>query len=108
VAHPRLPHAAKRTITGMAVRRDVLDDHAGGVCRDGGAIDEIEDTLYSAGNSSMRDFIGTLLIKAGMAVLPAETKELVRGILLYHVPGMLSENEKADIRAAKSEWEHLH
>lgn len=52
----------------------------------------------------MRHFIGTLLIRAGFAIIPKETRYLVRGILLYHVPGALTETEKAEIRAAKSAW----
>ncbi len=48
-----------------------------------------------------RSFIGSLLIRAGMAIVPADVRAMLRGILLYHVPGMLTEQEKADIRAAK-------
>jgi len=52
----------------------------------------------------MRTIIGTLLIKIGVQILPKEVRNLVRGILLYHVPGALTEAEKADVRAAKREW----
>jgi hypothetical protein len=49
-----------------------------------------------------RTFVGCLLIKAGMAMVPADVREFVRGIIMYHVPGAMSETEKAEIRAAKS------
>lgn len=54
----------------------------------------------------MRVLIGSLLIRAGMAIIPRDTRELVRGIMLYHVPGALTEAEKAEVRAAKAEWKH--
>lgn len=42
------------------------------------------------------------MIKVGMAVLPPEVRKLVRGVLMYHVPGAMTEAEKAEIRAAKA------
>lgn len=53
----------------------------------------------------IRVFIGAALIRAGMAIIPKDTRDLVRGILLYHVPGALTEAEKAEIRTAKAEWQ---
>lgn len=52
----------------------------------------------------IRTFIGKILIKAGMAILPADVRRLVRNVIMYHVPGALSENEKAEVRAAKASW----
>ncbi len=49
----------------------------------------------------MRVWIGTILIRAGMAMLPADTRKLFQDILLYHVPGALTEAEKAHVRAQK-------
>lgn len=50
----------------------------------------------------MRVFIATLLIKAGFALLPVDLRKLVRALLLYHVPGALTEDEKAEVRKAKA------
>jgi hypothetical protein len=47
----------------------------------------------------MRFLIGKMLIKAGIAVLPCGVRETVRGLLLYHVPGALTEAEKEKVRA---------
>lgn len=50
----------------------------------------------------MRVFIGCLLIRLGMAIIPSGVRDMVRGIIMYHVPGALTEEEKAEIRAAKA------
>lgn len=50
----------------------------------------------------MRFRIARLLIKAGVALLPHDVRDMVRGIVMYHVPGALTEDEKATIRAAKT------
>ena len=50
----------------------------------------------------MRLIIGTKLIELGMAILPPNTRKLVRDLIMYHVPGALTEAEKAVVRAAKS------
>lgn len=50
----------------------------------------------------MRVLLGGLLIKLGMAILPDEVRHLVRGVIMYHVPGALTESEKAEVRAAKA------
>lgn len=52
----------------------------------------------------MRNFLGWLLIKAGMAALRPETREMVRKIIMYHVPGALTDVEKSEVRAAKTTW----
>lgn len=51
----------------------------------------------------LRLLIGCWLMRLGMAVVPTGTREMARNIMLYHVPGMLTENEKAQVRAAKAE-----
>lgn len=50
----------------------------------------------------MRMFLGKALIKIGVAILPCDVRKMVRDILLYHVPGALTETEKAEVRAAKA------
>jgi hypothetical protein len=52
--------------------------------------------------------IGSLLIKLGMAIVPAETRDLVRKMLLYHVPGALTEEAKFEVRYAKAVWALRH
>jgi hypothetical protein len=39
-----------------------------------------------------------------MKILQPETRKLVRGIIMYNVPGALTEAEKAEVRARKAEW----
>lgn len=51
----------------------------------------------------VRVFLGTLLIKSGMAIIPRDVRDLVRGVLMYHVPGALTESEKARVRAARAQ-----
>lgn len=51
---------------------------------------------------SVRSFIGVYTVRIGFAILPADVREIVRGIFLYHVPGALTENEKAEIELAAS------
>jgi hypothetical protein len=53
---------------------------------------------------TLRLVVGTVLIKAGFALIPAEVKDMVRGMILYHVPGAMTEAEKADVRAAKAAY----
>jgi hypothetical protein len=45
----------------------------------------------------MRVFFGCLLLRAGMALLPKDVRQMVRRVLMYHVPGGLTEAEKADV-----------
>jgi hypothetical protein len=52
----------------------------------------------------MRLFIGALLVRLGMRIIPRDAKEMARKIMLYHVPGVLTEDEKAEVRAAKRVW----
>ena len=52
--------------------------------------------------------IGTFLIRIGVKILPKDVHDMVRGMLLYHVPGALTEFEKGDVRAAKAEWLSKH
>lgn len=46
----------------------------------------------------MRTWIGGILIKAGVKILPAETRRMVIGMLAYHIPGALPADEKAWVR----------
>lgn len=50
----------------------------------------------------MRIFIGCLFIKAGMAIIPKGVHHMIRGLLMYHVPNALSEDEKSAVR----QWAH--
>lgn len=52
--------------------------------------------------SGPRTFIGCLLIKAGMAMVPPDVRKFVCGVIMYHVPGAMTEDEKAEVRAAKT------
>jgi hypothetical protein len=47
----------------------------------------------------IRTYIGSLLIKAGMAVTPKDVRDLVRNTLLYHVPDALTSEEKSEVEA---------
>ena len=47
----------------------------------------------------MRVFIAAMLIKLAMAILPKEVRNTVRGLLMYHVPGALTEDEKSKVRS---------
>lgn len=49
----------------------------------------------------MRLLIAKLLLKLGMALLPKDVRDMVRDLLMYHVPGAVSEERKAEIRASK-------
>jgi hypothetical protein len=51
----------------------------------------------------IRAAVGVALIKTGVRILPDRVRKTVRGMLLYHVPGALSEDEKRDIREAAAE-----
>lgn len=48
----------------------------------------------------MRFMLAKLLIRTGVALLSPEVRKLVRGVLMYHVPGGLTEDEKAEVRTA--------
>ena len=54
----------------------------------------------------MRLWVGCMLLKLGMAILPTDSREMAKKIMLYHVPGALSETEKAEVRTAKAAWLH--
>ena len=47
----------------------------------------------------LRNALGCLLLRIGMAIVPKEARDFARGVIMYHVPGALTEAEKADIRA---------
>jgi hypothetical protein len=52
----------------------------------------------------MRVFIARVFITLGMMLLPADVRKMVRGLMLFHVPGALTEHEKADVVSAKADW----
>lgn len=52
----------------------------------------------------MRYVIGKFLIIAGLRIMPKDVSRMVRMLLLYNVPGALTETEKAEVRRAKTEW----
>lgn len=52
----------------------------------------------------IRTFIGSSLIKLGMSILPSDVRKLVRNIVMFHVPGALTDSEKAEVIAAKKQW----
>lgn len=45
----------------------------------------------------MRHWIGIQFVKLGMAIIPADTRRLVVNMIMYHVPGGLSADEKAEV-----------
>jgi hypothetical protein len=49
----------------------------------------------------IRVAVAKALIHIAMAILPSNTRRLVRNILLYHVPGALTEDEKREVVEAK-------
>lgn len=53
-----------------------------------------------------RVLIGCGLIKLGMAILPAQTRKMFRNVIMFHVPGALTEEEKDDVREAKRQWKN--
>jgi hypothetical protein len=53
---------------------------------------------------SLRAKMGCLLIAWGIWIIPGNVRHMVRGILMYHVPGALTEDEKREVRAAKRAW----
>ena len=53
---------------------------------------------------NVRHLIAMLFIKTGMAILPPATRKMVRDLLMYNVPGALTEQERADVRRAKAKW----
>jgi hypothetical protein len=46
--------------------------------------------------------LGSWLIRLGMAIVPSDVRDMARGMMLYHVPGVLSESRKSEIRLAKA------
>jgi hypothetical protein len=48
--------------------------------------------------------IGKFFILLGMAIVPAEVRRMFVKMVMYHVPGGLTEAEKAEVRAAKAAW----
>jgi len=50
----------------------------------------------------LRCLVGRMLISTGMAIIPSDVKEAMRGMMMYHVPGALTENEKASVRRGVS------
>lgn len=49
----------------------------------------------------MRLFIGRLLLRAGMAVLPRDVRELTRDLMMYHVPNGISVERRAELQKMK-------
>lgn len=52
----------------------------------------------------MRHWLGVAFIKIGFALVGKDTRRMFRNIVMYHVPGALTEDEKAEVRAAKGDW----
>jgi hypothetical protein len=52
-----------------------------------------------------RLLLASWLLKAGMALLPKETQDLVRDLLMFHVPGALTVERKLEILRMKSATE---
>lgn len=52
----------------------------------------------------MRHWLAMRFIKIGFAILEPGTRKMFRDILMYNVPGALTEAEKADVRVAKADW----
>lgn len=50
----------------------------------------------------VRLFLAKWLLKAGMAFLPKDTRELVRDLLMFHVPGALTAERKLEIVRMKA------
>jgi hypothetical protein len=44
-----------------------------------------------------RTWLGATLITCGVAVIPSQVRKLVRDILMFHVPGALTEVEKRGV-----------
>lgn len=55
--------------------------------------------------SAIRYRIGKAMVIVGLKVMPAGTRTMLRMILLYHVPGALTEEEKCAVRASKALWQ---
>ena len=54
----------------------------------------------------MRLALARLFLKTGMALLPRETRDLVRDLLMFHVPGAVPEERKREIvrMKAATDW----
>lgn len=52
----------------------------------------------------MRVLIARGFIAFGMMLLPADVRKLVRGMMLFHVPGALTDAERTEVVSARSEW----
>lgn len=51
-----------------------------------------------------RTWLGKSLIYIGVRVLPTGVRTMFTDTLLYHVPGMLTEERKAKVRSIADEW----
>lgn len=56
----------------------------------------------------MRVWLGTMLISAGMRILPREVRSMLCDIILYNVPGALSEERKAAVRESAEAYRRRH
>ncbi len=56
------------------------------------------------GAAQLRVFVARGFISFGMWLLPADVRKLMRGMMLFHVPGALTEDEKHEVIVAKSAW----
>lgn len=52
----------------------------------------------------MRFWIGRRLVMLGMAILPSDVRSMMIKMIMYHVPGGLTEAERAEVREAKVAW----
>ncbi len=52
----------------------------------------------------MRVLVARGFISLGMWLLPSDVRKLVRGMMMFHVPGALTDEEKDEVIAAKSAW----
>jgi hypothetical protein len=48
----------------------------------------------------MKHLLAVCLLRAGMALLDRQTRDLVRDIIMYHVPGALSAERKQAVQDA--------
>jgi hypothetical protein len=51
---------------------------------------------------SFRIWLGCTLITRGMSILPSAVRKRVRDVLMYHVPGALTDDEKRSVER----WVH--
>lgn len=50
----------------------------------------------------MKVWLGKLLIRLGMAILPKDIRQMAIDLIMYHAPNALSEERRAEIRAARN------